>query len=276
MPIIQFGWPDPQTIKSNYADDPDLFWVTKDYKDKLRAALVRCRDRLQVTFVPSSASIEEDGEPCDYQSSGTDGHPPGGRGWSSEQGVMQLKREIVRSIPCDRRITAGTTTGSPSVLRIRSYGMPAVARARRTRAPGPGRSRRGSASPAGGRSVPCECLLKSIPRTCARSAARLPAPGSCRCSSPRRRTMCRGTSPLPGSAAREQASDVPSPSAICCADPAGGAGGRCRAVRCLEAFEGLPDRIFRADGIHFTDCGDAALGQIVGGCVACALTKRGD
>ena len=38
MPTVQFGWPDPQTIQSAYADDPDLFWVTKDYREKLRAA----------------------------------------------------------------------------------------------------------------------------------------------------------------------------------------------------------------------------------------------
>src|SRR5262249_36540192 len=38
MPTVQFGWPDPQTIASNYADDPDLFWVTRDYRQKLRLA----------------------------------------------------------------------------------------------------------------------------------------------------------------------------------------------------------------------------------------------
>lgn len=34
-PVVQFGWPDPETIESIYQPDPELLWVTKDYQAKL-------------------------------------------------------------------------------------------------------------------------------------------------------------------------------------------------------------------------------------------------
>ena len=39
MPTLEFGWPDPVAIHDGrYADDPDLVWVTRDYRETLRAA----------------------------------------------------------------------------------------------------------------------------------------------------------------------------------------------------------------------------------------------
>ena len=32
---IEFGWPDPKVIDPRYARDPELFWVTADYAEKL-------------------------------------------------------------------------------------------------------------------------------------------------------------------------------------------------------------------------------------------------
>jgi hypothetical protein len=49
------------------------------------------------------------------------------------------------------------------------------------------------------------------------------------------------------------------------------------AVLCdaFAAIDQLPnkERLFRADGIHFTDAGDAAMGRVVSECVATALSK---
>lgn len=98
MPTVQFGWPDPQTIASNYARDPDLFWVTRDYRDKLRAAH---RTHPDVIFMGDSCTefgtypartveaLAAEGAPVR-----TGMHVAAG-GWSSEQGLVQLQRDIL-------------------------------------------------------------------------------------------------------------------------------------------------------------------------------------
>ncbi len=98
MPTVQFGWPDPQTIESNYADDPELFWVTRDYKAKLRQAR---RSHPAIVFMGDSctefgtypqrtlAILSAAHNPLD-----TGIHVAAG-GWSSEQGLVQLRRDVI-------------------------------------------------------------------------------------------------------------------------------------------------------------------------------------
>jgi len=98
MPAVQFGWPDPQTIHSAYADDPDLFWVTKDYREKLRAAR---RTRADVIFMGDSCT-EFGTYPArtmellstGYPSLKTGIHLAAG-GWTSEQGLAQMTRDVL-------------------------------------------------------------------------------------------------------------------------------------------------------------------------------------
>jgi lysophospholipase L1-like esterase len=97
MPAVQFGWPDPQTIQSAYATDPDLFWVTKDYREKLRAAR---RTHPDVVFMGDSCT-EFGTYPArtiellagGYSSLKSGVHLAAG-GWTSEQGVAQMKRDV--------------------------------------------------------------------------------------------------------------------------------------------------------------------------------------
>jgi lysophospholipase L1-like esterase len=98
MPAVQFGWPDPQTIQSAYADDPDLFWVTKDYREKLRAAH---RNHPDVIFMGDSCTefgtypartMELLANETDSLKTGI--HLAAG-GWSSEQGLAQMARDVV-------------------------------------------------------------------------------------------------------------------------------------------------------------------------------------
>ena len=98
MPAVQFGWPDPRTIATSYADDPDLFWVTRDYREKLQAAR---RTHPDVIFMGDSCT--EFGtypartmEALSAQGASvrTGMHVAAG-GWSSEQGLAQLQRDIV-------------------------------------------------------------------------------------------------------------------------------------------------------------------------------------
>jgi len=98
MPAVQFGWPDPQTIQSAYADDPDLFWVTKDYQEKLRAAR---RKHPDVVFMGDSCT-EFGTYPArtmeilssEYSAFRTGVHVAAG-GWTSEQGLVQLSRDVI-------------------------------------------------------------------------------------------------------------------------------------------------------------------------------------
>src|SRR3954471_22752590 len=38
VPALEFGWPDPGPLRDAYVADADLVWVTRDYRDTLRAA----------------------------------------------------------------------------------------------------------------------------------------------------------------------------------------------------------------------------------------------
>lgn len=97
-PTVQFGWPDPQTIQTNYASDPDLFWVTRDYRDKLRQAR---RTHPAIIFLGDSCT--EFGHyperTLEFLQAGhsalATGLPLATGGWTSEQGLVQLKRDVL-------------------------------------------------------------------------------------------------------------------------------------------------------------------------------------
>jgi len=106
MPAVQFGWPDPQTIQSAYADDPDLFWVTKDYREKLRAAR---RTHPHVIFMGDSCT-EFGTYPARTMELLSGGYGPlktgvhlAAGGWTSEQGLAQMLRDVV---PLHPRVVA--------------------------------------------------------------------------------------------------------------------------------------------------------------------------
>src|SRR5215470_15394655 len=42
---VEFGWPNIEVRRARYASDPDLFWVTRDYADRL-ASLAGARPDL--------------------------------------------------------------------------------------------------------------------------------------------------------------------------------------------------------------------------------------
>jgi lysophospholipase L1-like esterase len=97
-PTVQVGWPDPQTIATRYVDEPDLFWVTRDYFDKLRDAR---RTHPAIIFMGDSCTefgtypaetIAELATAHGWVMTGI--HLAAG-GWTSEQGLAQLRRDIV-------------------------------------------------------------------------------------------------------------------------------------------------------------------------------------
>ena len=98
VPTLQFGWPDAVALRDAYVPDPDLIWVTRDYRVSLRAAR---RAHPGVVFMGDSCTefgtyptrtIEK------LRAAGSDlstGVKLGVGGWSTEQGLTQLRRDII-------------------------------------------------------------------------------------------------------------------------------------------------------------------------------------
>jgi lysophospholipase L1-like esterase len=98
MPSVQFGWPDPKTLHAQYWDDPDLFWVPKGYQ----GAIAEARDSHPDIVFMGDSCTEFGQYPrftlarlIDEHAAVSTGLRVGTGGWSSEQGVAQLERDIV-------------------------------------------------------------------------------------------------------------------------------------------------------------------------------------
>ena len=98
IPTLQFGWPDPVAMKEAYAPDPDFVWVTKDYRPALRAAK---REHPAIVFMGDSCT-EFGTYPSRTLEILASEHSPvatgvklGVGGWSTEQGVEQLDRDVI-------------------------------------------------------------------------------------------------------------------------------------------------------------------------------------
>jgi lysophospholipase L1-like esterase len=94
---IQFGAPNPAKIESAYLQDEDVFWVPKDYFDRLKEIgktdIVYMGDSCthNGTFPQELSKIVEarfPGKGISYASLGV-------TGWSSFQGLQQLKRDVL-------------------------------------------------------------------------------------------------------------------------------------------------------------------------------------
>lgn len=100
---VQFGWPDPVTITSRYEPDKDLLWVPKDYPK-----LVASPTGAPPSLVLMGCSCTEFGKYDRFLAESIDTQYPdstftyvnlGVSGWSSYQGLEQLKRDVVPMRP---------------------------------------------------------------------------------------------------------------------------------------------------------------------------------
>jgi lysophospholipase L1-like esterase len=98
VPSLQFGWPDAVALRDAYAPDPDLIWVTHDYRDTLRAAR---RTHPAIVFMGDSCTEFGSYAPktvamldAQHAALGT-GVKLGVGGWSTEQGLLQLRRDVI-------------------------------------------------------------------------------------------------------------------------------------------------------------------------------------
>lgn len=98
VPTLEFGWPDPVAMRDAYTGDPDLVWVTRTYHATLREAR---RTRPAIVFMGDSctefgnyptmtiADLEQAGSPLAH------GAKLGVGGWSTAQGLEQLRRDVI-------------------------------------------------------------------------------------------------------------------------------------------------------------------------------------
>jgi lysophospholipase L1-like esterase len=96
---VEFGFPDPVEITTMYRVDRELFWVPRDYDRKLS---VMISARPSIVFMGDSCT--EYGIYHEYLNKMISDRYPGNKfvysnvgvgGWSSYQGLQQLKRDIV-------------------------------------------------------------------------------------------------------------------------------------------------------------------------------------
>jgi lysophospholipase L1-like esterase len=100
---LQFGWPDPVTLQNRYRVDSQLLWVTKDYSSKVE----QWKDKRPVAVFMGDSCTEfgrydEALKAIIYrqnQNSAFTFVNMGVGGWSSYQGLQQLKRDVLPMKP---------------------------------------------------------------------------------------------------------------------------------------------------------------------------------
>jgi lysophospholipase L1-like esterase len=96
-PVLQFGYPDPVSLRDRYRTDPVVFWVQKDYDERMK----RARELHPSVVFMGDSCTEFGGYPemtmrkLAARSDLAGGVPVGVSGWSSEQGRAQLIRDVL-------------------------------------------------------------------------------------------------------------------------------------------------------------------------------------
>jgi len=97
-PSVQFGWPEPTVIANEYRPDYDLFWVPRDYDQVLADARTR---HPAVVFMGDSCTQFGTYPSRTLRRLASDGFElstgvkVGVGGWSTEQGLAQLRRDVL-------------------------------------------------------------------------------------------------------------------------------------------------------------------------------------
>jgi lysophospholipase L1-like esterase len=103
IPIVQFGWPDPVALATKYRADRDLIWVPKDYDvsialaQRVHPAVIFMGDSCTEfgTYPTKTIALLENGGGEHAGSAGIAGVKLGVGGWSSEQGRVQMERDVM-------------------------------------------------------------------------------------------------------------------------------------------------------------------------------------
>jgi len=100
---VEFGWPDPITIERRYEADKDLLWVPKEYHARVAAWIGK---HPSIVFMGCSCTELGRYDTClqatitrDYSAARFTFVNLGVAGWSSYQGLQQLKRDVLPMKP---------------------------------------------------------------------------------------------------------------------------------------------------------------------------------
>jgi lysophospholipase L1-like esterase len=278
VPSLQFGWPDATALHDVYSPDADLVWVTRDYHNHLREAR---RTHPAIVFMGDSctefgtypakvlATLQAAGSPL------ATGVKLGVGGWSSEQGIEQLRRDVIPLHPRvvtiyfgwnDHWVAMGLT--DPEVARAdRLMRLANVSRLAQLwlrlktnmaarRVPQPNR-------------VPLpryEDNLRSL-ITEARAAGIIPV----LITAPSNHVAGHEPEYLAKRHVRSLSELVPLHTAYTEATRRVAQQTGAPACDAAAAFAALPpphDSYFQKDGIHLTDAGDTVMARVVAGCIA--------
>jgi len=278
VPSLQFGWPDATALHDAYGPDPDLVWVTRDYREHLRDAR---RAHPAIVFMGDSctefgsypakilATLETAGSPL------ATGVKLAVGGWSTEQGLEQLRRDVIPLHPKivtlyfgwnDHWMAMGLT--DPEVARarrlIRLAGLSRVVQlwlrlktnmaARRV--PPPNR-------------VPLPQYERNVRSLVMEARAAGIAP--LLITAPSNHVQGHEPAYLARRHVRTLSEVVPLHAAYVEATRRIGQQTGASVCDAAAAFAALPqphDSYFQKDGIHLTEAGDAVMAQVVSGCLA--------
>lgn len=277
-PSLQFGWPDATALHDAYSPDPDLVWVTRDYHERLREAR---RLHPAIVFMGDSctqfgtypakvlATLQAAGSPL------ATGIKLGVGGWSSEQGLEQLRRDVIPLHPKvvtiyfgwnDHWVAMGLTDPEvaradhlmrlANVSRIAQLWLKVRTNLAARRRPQPNR-------------VPLpryEDNLRSL-ITEARAAGITPV----LITAPSNHVVGHEPEYLARRHVRALSEVVPLHTAYTAATRRVALETGAQACDAAAAFAALPpphDPYFQKDGIHLTDAGDAVMARVVTGCLA--------
>jgi lysophospholipase L1-like esterase len=281
VPSLEFGWPDPKTISDVYQADPDLLWVTRDYQATLAAAR---REPPAIVFMGDSCTefgsypartldvLRAEGSPL------RTGVKVGVGGWSSEQGLLQLRRDIVPLHPRvvtiyygwnDHWVAHGLT--DPEITGARRF-LRRLGTSRIIQAWLRLRMNMAARRPDRPNRVPLPRYEENLRQLAAeaRRAGIIPV----FITAPANHLAGHEPAYLAQRHLRQLDDLVPLHQAYVAATRriAGEAGVLCDAA---AAFDSMPhDRFFRADGIHLTEAGDQEMARILSECITSGPRKN--
>jgi lysophospholipase L1-like esterase len=282
IPRVQFGWPQPDVIQNELQPDPDVFWVTRDYQLKLARAR---SEHARVVFMGDSCvefssyplrTLERLGR---LDPTLKIGEKLGVPGWSSEQGRVQIVRDVLPLRPRVITIQFGwndhwDALGPPDEqthygrfslwasehLRVyQAYRQAVVGLGSRLHADG---SRR----------VSLDRYRQNL-RVMAEAGQRIGA-RVVFITAPTDHEAGSEPSYLTARHLKDLSSLVPLHESYAQAtrDVAASSGAwLCDAASTIAGLGRVKRRYFRRDGIHFTEAGNVYMGDLVAGCIEAAL-----
>ena len=285
FPVVQFGYPDPKTLTTIYRADKDLFWVPRDYDQRLARAR---REHPAIVFMGDSCT-EFGKYPLWVLSRlhirGADsatGIALGVSGWSSRQGLAQLKRDVLPLEPRvvtvyfgwnDHWMALGPPDGEIRRSAFVTWLLEHVRIAQLVEKVRLELQHRPDDPP--------RVSLPEYRRNLMAMAELVHKAGAeiVLITAPSNHQPGREPQYLLKRHLKRLDSLVPLHRAYVAATRQAARASQAVLCDAARSFEDLPaphDRYFRADGIHLTDAGDAAMADMVSACVDSALARLND